>query len=87
MKILFDFNSKPLPEADSTKDKTNDLDRKKYQMRCNALEAIVAEASKLREHATDVQEAIDEVEGYVNVLKNLAVEVRTCDISESVTYT
>ncbi|KAJ8025764.1 Dysferlin [Holothuria leucospilota] len=71
--LIMDCN-KPLPEADSTKDKTNDLDRKKYQMRCNALAAIVAEASKLREHATDVQEAIDEVEGYVNVLKNLAVE-------------
>lgn len=73
--IFHYFTSKPLPVADTTKDKLNDLDRKKYQMRCNALIAISAEATKLREHATDVQEAIDEVEGYLNVLKSLAVEV------------
>ncbi|XP_071827020.1 myoferlin-like isoform X6 [Apostichopus japonicus] len=71
--LIMDCN-KPLPVADTTKDKLNDLDRKKYQMRCNALIAISAEATKLREHATDVQEAIDEVEGYLNVLKSLAVE-------------
>mgnify|MGYP001800555811 CR=1 FL=1 len=33
------------------------------------------EATKLRESATDVQEALDEIEGYVQRLRDLAVEV------------
>ena len=33
------------------------------------------EATKLRESATDVQEALGEIEGYVQRLRDLAIEV------------
>ena len=36
---------------------------------------IAEEATKLRESATDVQEALNEIQGYVTRLKDIAVEV------------
>ena len=37
--------------------------------------AIMEEANKLRESATDVAEAMSEIEGYMQRLKDMAVEV------------
>lgn len=35
------------------------------------------EATKLRESATDVAEAMSEIEGYMQRLKDMAIEVRS----------
>ena len=61
---------------DPTKDKANVLDQRRYNTRVDCLAAIVQEASKLRENATDVNEAMEEIQGYLHVLQDLAVEVR-----------
>ena len=39
------------------------------------LEALVEMAAHLKENATDVNDALNEVENYLQILKNLAVEV------------
>lgn len=35
------------------------------------------EAGKLRENATDVEEALNDIEGYLQRLRDLTIEVRT----------
>ena len=40
--------------------------------------AIMEEATKLRESATDVAEAMAEIEGYMQRIKDIAVEVSFC---------
>ena len=39
------------------------------------LEAIVEMAMHLKENATDVNDALNEVENYLQILKNLSIEV------------
>ena len=41
------------------------------------LEALVEMAAHLKENATDVNDALNEVENYLQIIKNLAVEVQT----------
>ncbi|XP_033126409.1 myoferlin-like isoform X5 [Anneissia japonica] len=66
--------SVPIPELDPIKDKFNDLDKKRYAVRQKELNNIVIDATKLRENATDVNDALDEVDGYLRILKELAIE-------------
>ncbi|XP_063963829.1 myoferlin-like isoform X5 [Lytechinus pictus] len=68
----------PLPNIDELKDKVNELDRRKYDRRVYALQTIANDALKLRENATDVNEAMDDVEGYLHLLQDLAVEPQNC---------
>ena len=70
------FSSKPLPQIQDGVHVQNDLDRQLRYYREVELEHMVKEAKKLRETATDMNEALTEVEGYAAQLKNLAVEVR-----------
>ena len=65
----------PLPAMDATKDKTNILDQRRYDTRVACMNTIVEEATKLRENATDVNEALEEIQGYLHILQDLAVEV------------
>lgn len=53
----------------------NDLDRQMRYYRDTELEHIRKSCLKLRESATDVTDAMGDVEGYLALLKNLAVEV------------
>ena len=58
----------------------NELDRQLRDYRETELEHIHKEASKLREVATDVNEALNEVENYLATLQNLQIEVRSNSI-------
>lgn len=60
----------------------NDLDIQMRQFRISEMGYIVDEASKLRETATDIDDALAEVESYLATLKNLSVEVQSHVISE-----
>lgn len=53
----------------------NELDLKIQEIRIGELAGIVEEASKLREQATDVNEAMEEVNNYLNRLHDVALEV------------
>ena len=53
----------------------NELDLLMAKNRAAELSSIVEMAAKLRTSATDVIEALTDVEGYLNMLKNVAVEV------------
>ena len=53
----------------------NELDMLMAKNRAAELACIVDMASKLRQSATDVLEALSDVEGYLTMLKNMAVEV------------
>ncbi|XP_022096608.1 dysferlin-like isoform X4 [Acanthaster planci] len=64
----------PLPAIDPTKDKANILDQRRFDTRTACLATIVEEATKLRENATDVSEAMEEIQGYLHILQELAVE-------------
>ncbi|XP_064630282.1 myoferlin-like isoform X1 [Lineus longissimus] len=66
--------SKKLPDITPGQSVKNDLDRMVQTLRENELRFIKKEASKLRENATDVQEAMHEMEGYMEQLKNVATE-------------
>ncbi|XP_030841562.1 myoferlin isoform X6 [Strongylocentrotus purpuratus] len=68
----------PLPNIDELKEKVNELDRRKYDRRLYAMQAIATDALKLRENATDVNDAMEDVEGYLHVLQDLAVEPQNC---------
>ena len=69
------YDRDPIPTIDPTKDKTNILDQRRYDTRVACLNTIVEEATKLRENATDVNEALEEIQGYLHILQALAVEV------------
>ncbi|XP_006812923.1 myoferlin-like, partial [Saccoglossus kowalevskii] len=63
-----------LPQIDPTKHRANELDMRRQEMRNMELARIKAEATKLRENATDVNEVVNEIEGYIQALRQLAVE-------------
>lgn len=71
----FYFNRKPLTTFDATVNGVNELDLKLQEIRNGELQCIVEEASKLREQATDVHEAMEEVNSYLNRLHDLCSEV------------
>lgn len=68
---------KSLPSLVGQSGKANELDHRRHEQRTNTLREIVDAATKLRENATDIEEAIDEIDGYLTMLKELAVEVCT----------
>ena len=67
--------SKPLPLPVEGYHVSNELDRLLRGYRESELQSVMAAAQKLRESATDVNEALSEMEGYAARLKNMAVEV------------
>ncbi|XP_065071964.1 myoferlin-like isoform X2 [Rhopilema esculentum] len=66
--------SKPLPAFDATVNGVNELDLKLQEIRNAELQQIVAEARNLREQATDVHEAMEEINSYLNRLHDLCTE-------------
>ena len=71
--------SKPLPVPVEGYHVQNDLDRLMRKYRESELQTISRSAWKLRESATDVNEALSEIEGYLARLKTLAIEVYNFD--------
>ena len=57
----------------------NELDRQLKYFRETELDHIRKEATRLREVATDVTEAMNECENYLAALKNLQIEVQEKD--------
>lgn len=66
---------KPLPDVLEDFHMQNELDLQLRQFRSTELQYVVEEATKLRETATDINEALAEVENYLACLKNLTIEV------------
>lgn len=56
---------------------TTELDNLLLQYRKIELESLVEMATNLRENATDINEALNEAENFVQILRNLANEVCT----------
>ena len=69
------FFRQPLPVFDSTVNGVNELDLKNQEIRLSEMALLVEEATVLRESATDVNEAMDGVHGYLLRLKELVIEV------------
>ncbi|XP_076460960.1 myoferlin-like isoform X2 [Babylonia areolata] len=65
---------KKLPEPQKGTHVPNELDVLMTKNRTAELANIIDMATKLRQSATDVMEALTDVEGYLTILKNLAVE-------------
>ncbi|XP_048584840.1 myoferlin isoform X2 [Nematostella vectensis] len=65
---------KPLPKIDNNTPGVNDLDLKLQEVRLMEKLSISEEAIKLRESATDVREALGEIEGFLQRLRDLTVE-------------
>ena len=66
---------KPLPMATKGTHLTTELDNLLTQYRKIELESLVEMATSLRENATDINDALNEAENFVQILRNLAVEV------------
>ena len=73
--MFYYINSKQLPEPEKGVHVANELDLLMAKNRHAELSSIVEMATKLRTSATDVLEALGDVEGYLNMLKSMAVEV------------
>ncbi|XP_025096654.1 myoferlin-like isoform X4 [Pomacea canaliculata] len=65
---------KPLPEPRKGVHVDNELDRLMRKQRVEELASISDMALKLRESATDVTEALSDVETYLQILNNMAIE-------------
>ncbi|XP_062590633.1 dysferlin-like [Saccostrea cucullata] len=65
---------KPLPEPKPGKHVSNELDRLTREYRQFELENIGHSVGKLKQSATDVHEAIAEVENFLQILRNMAKE-------------
>ena len=66
----------PLSAPDPTQNHvSNDLDKRIAEEREDTLLHVKTQASALRENATDLDEALSEVETFVATIKNCAVEV------------
>ncbi|XP_013388295.1 dysferlin-like isoform X2 [Lingula anatina] len=66
--------SQPLPQPEPGRHIPNELDVHLQEHRLAELDFVKGEALKLRENATDVTDALQEVEGLASCLKNIAVE-------------
>ncbi|XP_068709292.1 myoferlin-like isoform X2 [Montipora foliosa] len=71
--LIYDCK-KPLQKVDSVTPGVNELDLKIQEIRIMEKLTIMEEASKLRESATDVAEAMCEIEVYMQRIKDIAVE-------------
>jgi len=67
---------KPLPDVKDGVHTQNDLDIQMRKYRISEMSYIVDEAGKLRETATDIDDALADVEMYLATLKNLSIEVQ-----------
>lgn len=65
---------KPLPQPKPSRHVPNKLDQLTAQYRAGELANIREMAGQLREHATDVAEALNEAENFLQMIKNLAQE-------------
>ncbi|KAL8566025.1 hypothetical protein ACOMHN_062754 [Nucella lapillus] len=65
---------KELPEPQHGLHVPTELDQQMFRKRQMELDSIVSMANTLRTTATDVEEALTDVEGYLSMLKNMAVE-------------
>ncbi|KAK6186023.1 hypothetical protein SNE40_008141 [Patella caerulea] len=65
---------KEFPDPVKGHHQSNELDKLTSQYRRSELDMIGEQAAKLRENATDINEAMSEIENYLAMLKNLAVE-------------
>ena len=63
---------------DATLNGVNELDLKIQEIRQEELLVLVNEASTLREQATDINEAMDTIDGYLRRLRDLCDEVSRC---------
>ena len=73
---MFLFCRKPLPKPQKGYHLATELDTLLSTYREGELEAIVEMAMHLKENATDVNDALNEVENYLQILKNLSIEVQ-----------
>ena len=73
---LVSFCRKPLPKPQKGYHLATELDTLLSTYREGELEAIVEMAMHLKENATDVNDALNEVENYLQILKNLSIEVQ-----------
>ncbi|XP_047127416.1 myoferlin isoform X1 [Hydra vulgaris] len=64
----------PLPVFDSTLNGVNELDLKILEIRQEELKGLANEAITLREQATDINEAMDTIDGYHRKLRDLCEE-------------
>lgn len=71
--LLVDLK-KPLPQPEKGYHLENDLDRSMQSYRKVELQEIIEHVNKVRENATDINEAMVEVESVLQRLKNLAIE-------------
>jgi hypothetical protein len=72
----FFFFSQDLPDPVKGVHVANELDLLIAKNRKAEMEHIVEQATKLRVSATDINDALGDVEGYLASLEHLAVEVR-----------
>ena len=70
------FHRIPLPSFDATLNGVNELDLKMQEIRQVELANLVEEAGVLREQATDINEAMEVIDGYLRRIKDLCIEVR-----------
>jgi hypothetical protein len=68
-----------LPRADPKTQTANDLDNNLLAWRESEIEELINGAITLRDTVTSVDEALESMEGYMNILRRLAVEVRAFD--------
>ncbi|KAK3095803.1 hypothetical protein FSP39_019399 [Pinctada imbricata] len=65
---------KPLPQPVTGRHVTNELDRMTRQYREAELQHIIESATNLKNNATDINETLSDIEGYLQILKNVAQE-------------
>ena len=64
-----------MPKFDATVNGVNELDLQMQDIRKDEMEALVEEATLLREQATDLNEAMEVINSYLEKLEALCVEV------------
>ena len=72
--MIFVFHSVELPKFQATDNGVNELDLKIQETRSDELLCLKEEALNLREHATDAQEALDTIDGYLKRVEGLCEE-------------
>ena len=72
--ILF-FDRTPLPKFDATLNGVNELDLQMQDIRRDEMSALSEEASLLREQATDINEAMEVINSYLDKMQTLCLEV------------
>lgn len=70
------FCRKPLPVPQKGVHLATELDNLLATYRQIELESLIEMATNLRENATDINEALSEAENFLQILRNLAVEVK-----------